>query len=76
MPEDVESKRWSGYANALLIAIPIILGVTTISNLENTQGFIAISIISGLLAVFLSVLWFTGESVWRKKYEAKKNPYC
>jgi|GEM_PF-3471164 hypothetical protein len=62
--KDKESDRWGSYANALLIAIPIILGVTTIAKPDNMFSFTIISIIAGLIAVLCTVLWFARETDW------------
>ena len=68
-----EFKRWNSYASALLIAIPIILGVTSFGKLADSSvvAFPVISIIAGLVAVLCTVLWFTGESDWHVKVQAQ-----
>ena len=56
--EDKEFKRLNSYASALLIAIPIILGVTTLDKIQNSDStaFSVVSIIAVLIAVFATVL--------------------
>lgn len=57
-----EYKRWQGYANALLLASTVLFAGTTIALPKQVVSVSILSIVFGLIAIVLAVLWFALEN--------------
>ena len=78
-------KDLKDYAAAILVAMPIIFGVTKIgstadasSAANKNSGMVSVaantSLIAGLLGILFIILWLTGESSWEIKINGRKEP--
>jgi len=83
--EEKKRKDLKDYAAAILVAMPIIFGVTKIgstadasSAANKNSGMVSFaantSLIAGLLGILFIILWLTGESSWEIKINGRKEP--
>lgn len=55
-----ENERWKDYANALLIAIPVLLAGLALS--DPKKEYAILSAVFGILAIGLVVIWYGRDS--------------
>ena len=51
-----ENKQWKDYANALLIAMPVL--IAALSFKQSTNGVAIVSALAGVVGIILTALWY------------------